>query len=486
MIIDFAKDLLSKLPTYQDAPSIEALLADLNHHIRNLNAATQKQTSLPFQVVKDLKQYGRSLWNECVKVRRKKDDGLASKERSTLLVRTRLFAFQLNALSREGSRGRKRDKEGELVYLINLALTVGRLCVEDSDLDGARLVLQKVADYVERLGETPTDDPELSNRLEMEYLTMRMALVSMITLYEGGADMCQSWKEDRLDVAEHMYGKTVALQQHLDISSAENVADVLQHIGNALSAKGDYPLALRWLRRAYELINNQDLGRLSAEGLQLRLSICHDLIQALLGVGTQECIQEADDLISYTESEIGDKPVVLHWRLEILQKSPHEVLDMEAYGSILRRMIRSFDFSDAILAFLLHHIKELREKSPRLAVGLLDELLLTRLLQSNNLDWIGKALVRRVWMSTMEADSSQGATELLGFVERLSESLSMSLDPDIAGAVHSVGGIYQFASTFLMRLAYLEESRRNLRKAGVQIDRGLVSSGPFCHLLKQR
>lgn len=111
--------------------------------------------------------------------------GLASEERSRLLVRTRLFAFQVNALSREGSRGRKRDKEGELVYLVNLALTAGRLCVEDSDLDGARLALQTTADYVERLKETPTDDSGLRSRLEIEYLTMRMALVSAIPFSEA-------------------------------------------------------------------------------------------------------------------------------------------------------------------------------------------------------------------------------------------------------------------------------------------------------------
>jgi hypothetical protein len=117
------------------------------------------------------------LWNECVKERRRKDVG---KERSKLLVRTRLFAFQVNALAREGSQGRKRDKEGELVYLVNLALMVGRLCVEESDLDSARLALQKTADYVERLRDAPTHDPDLKSRLEADYLTMRMALVSIV------------------------------------------------------------------------------------------------------------------------------------------------------------------------------------------------------------------------------------------------------------------------------------------------------------------
>lgn len=236
-----------------------------------------------------------------------------------------------------------------------------------------------------------------------------------------------------------MYKKTEALLKDVDTSLAEQMADTLRHIGSDVSSKGDHAMALKWLRRANQLINSQDLGKLSAEGLQLRLAICHDLIQALLGVGSQECIQEADDLISYTESEIGDKPVVLHWRLEILLKSPGEVFDTEAYASILRRMIRSAESSDAIFTFLLHHIKELRERNSRLAIGLLDELLLTRLVQSNNTDWMGKVIVRRVWVGTMETDSSQGATELMGLIERISGNIDRSLSPDIAGAVHSVG-----------------------------------------------
>ncbi|CAM1510467.1 Fc.00g008020.m01.CDS01 [Cosmosporella sp. VM-42] len=422
-VIDFSKDLLSNLPTSRDAGSIEMILADINHHIHTLNTPTQKPASLSFGVTHDLKRCGRDLWNECIKERRKRYDGLAPKERSRLLVRARLFAFQINALAREGSKGRKSDVETDVVYMMNMALTVARLCIEDSDLDGARLALHKVAEYIERLKEVPGDNMGLRGRLQAEYLTMRTAL---------------SWKEDRLDVAEHMYSKTDTLRNNLDASSAEHMADALQHIGSDLSSRGDFGMALKWLRRAYELINGQDLERLSAEGLELRLAICHDLVQAMLGVGSPECVQEANDLVAFVESEIGDKPVVLHWRLEILQKSPGEIFDTEAYASILRRMIRSIDFSDTLFSFLLHHIKELRERNSRLAIGLLDELLLTRVLQSNNAEWVGKTLVRRVWMSTMDSDSSTGATDLMILLRRIPAEFCDLLHPDATGAAHSL------------------------------------------------
>lgn len=77
----------------------------------------------------------------------------------------------------------KKDTESEIAYLITLALTVGRLCVTDSDLEAARTVLQKAADYVELLRGLPSNTVEggLSGQratLEAEYLAMRTALVS--------------------------------------------------------------------------------------------------------------------------------------------------------------------------------------------------------------------------------------------------------------------------------------------------------------------
>lgn len=235
-----------------------------------------------------------------------------------------------------------------------------------------------------------------------------------------------------------MYSKTDTVRSSLDASSAERMGDTLQHIGSDLSSKGDYAMALKWLRRAYETINAQDLDRLSTEGLELRLSICHDLVQAHLGVNSKESMQEANNLVAYIESEIGDKPVILHWRLEILQKSAPETLDIEEYASLLRRMVRSIGLSDESVAFLLHHFKEIRKRSASLAAGLLDELLLTRLLPSGKTEWIGKTIVRRIWMSTMQMESSEGINDLLAFLRRIYAELKAPLKPDITGAAHSV------------------------------------------------
>lgn len=235
-----------------------------------------------------------------------------------------------------------------------------------------------------------------------------------------------------------MFSKTDSLRQNLEVSSAENMADTLQHIGADLSSAGDHNMALKWFKRASDLINSQNLDQLSMHGLELRLAICQGRVQSLLGVGSPDCLQEANDLVAYVESEVGDKPVVLHWQLEILQKSPDEVFDAEAYASILRRMIRCFDFSDGTFHFLLHHIKELRDKSSRLACGLLDELLKQHVLHSGNVAWINKAVVRRIWMATMGSESTESLTTLHGLLDTIFDALSEPLAPDATGAAHSV------------------------------------------------
>ncbi|CVL02938.1 related to transcription factors [Fusarium mangiferae] len=286
---------------------------------------------------------------------------------------------------------------------MGLSLTLARVCVESSDLDGALLSMAKAADYIDRLkniNNLTTEDRAQVQKIEAEYLTMRCAL-------------------GRLDVAEHMYAKADDLLHNLDPTSAEHLADTFHGIGGDLLSKGDNEMALKWLRRALDLINDQALDRLSTEGLELRISIHHELIQAFLATGSQDGLQEAENLVSRVESEIGDKPVVLHWRLEILQRSPSEVFNADACASILRRMIRSLDLSAARLGFLLHGISELRMRGPRLAIGLMDELLLRKLMPSCNMDWIGKAIVRRVWMGTMEADASMSVADLTQTLDQL-------------------------------------------------------------------
>ncbi|PNP45997.1 hypothetical protein THARTR1_10831 [Trichoderma harzianum] len=426
--VEFAAALQSKLSESLEKEAIELLIADTSHHVQLIHNLTPLSSTgpLPSKLAKDIERHGRDLWNLCVRLKRegKKSDSM---EKSKLLIKARSLAFYMLELGRSAGRA-KRGTGAEVVYLMSLSLTLGKHCVEDSDLDSAGLALRKTAELMARLKAIPLDasDPrEQSERtkLDAEYLAMRTAL---------------SWKEDRLDVAEHMFGKIDALGPTLDPRSAEIIADTLQHIGFDLASKGDHGMAVKWLKRAYNIINHQALDLLSNQGLELRLAICQGLVRGLLDIGSLACVEEANSLIEYIESEIGDKPLVLHWRLELLQKAPGEVFDIDAYSSILHRMVRSFDHSDASFHFLLHHIKSLREKNHPLARVLLDELLLQHIISSKNGQWIGKTVVRRIWMNTVdETNSIEALVDLQKLLDKVNDAPSEPLGCDVAGAAHS-------------------------------------------------
>lgn len=178
---EFATDLLSKLPTSCDSISIDVLLFDLNHHISTANTLVENRVVAPIEISKELRDIGRRLWNECIKARRRRDDLLQSPLRLQLQVRARVLAFLVHALAREYRRGKNKDNMQEIVYMMGLSLTLARVCVESSDLEGALLSMAKAADYIERLKgmENVTgDDQAQIRKIEAEYLTMRCALVS--------------------------------------------------------------------------------------------------------------------------------------------------------------------------------------------------------------------------------------------------------------------------------------------------------------------
>lgn len=237
-----------------------------------------------------------------------------------------------------------------------------------------------------------------------------------------------------------MFSKAEQLTNTLEIASLEIMADTLRHVGADLHAKGDLLMAIKWLKRAYNALNSRPLDHLSSDGLDTRRCVCQNLVLTFLKSGSQEHSSEAKDLVSSMESEIGDKPIVLYWKLEILQQSPPELIDMDNYAGILRRMIRVFDLSDEEFQFLLSHIKRLRNMNSKLACGVLDDLLTHRVLQSDNSTWLDKALVTRIWVSTMESAplGDSWDTGLLETLDKVHKCSPEPLSPDATGAAQSV------------------------------------------------
>ncbi|KAI0843290.1 meiosis protein SPO22/ZIP4 like-domain-containing protein [Hypoxylon sp. FL0890] len=351
------------------------------------------------------------LWNWCVQIKRQ-DESAISSARSRLLTFVRVFSFLILALAHWGGH----NKPGDLLRLEKLAIKTGRSCTVAGELDYARMVLQKAADYNGLLqtqqAKLPREELDACKRLEAEYLILRIVL---------------AWKEDRLDVADYTYGKLLDCQSLIDPISAENLADSCFEIGKDLTAKKNFSLAPTWLERAYESINAQDLEKLSREAIELRLAISQALVRAYLNTNTTDGFQKAENHVSYVESGFGDKLVVLLLRLELLLSSSAEVFDSSAYAAVLRRMINSLDISEASFNLMIHHVRKLDDKSPSLAFSVLDEFIISRVLPTQHDTWIERAVVLRTQMATAHRETHDTMQQLTAIFDRVEINLERAL-----------------------------------------------------------
>lgn len=235
-------------------------------------------------------------------------------------------------------------------------------------------------------------------------------------------------------MAEHMYTKAERLRQFLSPDYAERLADVLYEIGKSLSSRSDFSIAIKWFERANEIINSQGLEQLTREGVELRLAILQALVTSLLGAGTPDGLEKAKNYVGYIEAETGNKLVVSLLKLELLQKTPAEVFDSEAYADVLRHIIRNFGLSESGFKLIIHHIRKLHDKCPGAGCAVLDDFILA-LRGAKNDGWMEKAVVTRMWMITNQRDSVEAvnaAQDVLGHLPR-------ALSAEAAVAAQAVG-----------------------------------------------
>ncbi|KAI0125122.1 meiosis protein SPO22/ZIP4 like-domain-containing protein [Xylariales sp. AK1849] len=385
----------------------------LEAQIRTIKSCTLRGS----QRHEQLDTAGTALWNLCTRLNRDHDGDVVQSTRKALLY-SRVFAFLvLNLAQRIG-----RDTPSNLIRLAKVAMKTGRSY--EGELEFALLALQKAAEYkdsLQKLQGTLLEDEDIAcRRLEAEWFILRTAL---------------SWKEGRLDIAEHMYSKSAPLRQGLDPTSAEDLTDTLYEIGSDFLRKNDFTMAVKWLERAYEFLNNQALEHLSREAIELRLAISQALIQALLGSDNTESFQKAENHVNYIESEIGDKFVVLLLRLEILLKASVEVFDSNAYANVLQRMFINLDLSDSSFKLVIYHIRRLDDKSPSLACQVLDEFLVSQIIPSRRNEWLERAIVLRAYISTNRRDAPETVESLKSIFDRVAASTERPLAATAALAI---------------------------------------------------
>ena len=87
--------------------------------------------------------------------------------------------------------------------------------------------------------------------------------------------MCQSWQQNRLDLAEHFFAMIDKAQLRTASAVAEDMMDLFFEIGKFLLDGGCCDMAVVWLKRAFEILQDQDLESLSSDVGELTLNLLH-------------------------------------------------------------------------------------------------------------------------------------------------------------------------------------------------------------------
>ncbi|KAK8038870.1 hypothetical protein PG993_007281 [Apiospora rasikravindrae] len=415
--ISSCRDFIEQVTDLNEQSEHRELAGKLQGQVFALKTYTLRTLDTPTR--NQLEDSGATLWNLCTRKKRQEGEGTSSGYCKVLLL-ARIYAFLLLALPDM----KAEEQPNTIIRKFRLAVKTGRSCIDGSELEFALLALQKAADYNGLLHDLqhqlPEDELGVSKRLEAEHLVLRIIL---------------AWKENRLDVAEHIYGKTQSLRHRLEPTTAESLADAIYEIGESCLGKQDFTMATKWLERAYDFLSSQDLEMLSRDGVELQLTISQALVRAFLGLDTAESLQKAESLVASLESEAGDKLVVLLLRLDVLVKAPGEVFDSSTYANVLRRIMRAMDLTNTTFKLMISRIRKLDDKGPALACQVMDEFIKLHVLLSRKDDWIERALTLRIYMST----SQRGSLDTVNGIRSLLDHIQQSLEKPLAA--HAALGI---------------------------------------------
>lgn len=213
-----------------------------------------------------------------------------------------------------------------------------------------------------------------------------------------------------------MFTKAASLRaSYADPVDAERFADMLYELGHDLFRKKIYEHAVSWLRRAHDVLNEQDLENLSFHADRLRVSVAEKLVKALIGLETEDADSQARDLINLLGSQGESKMVVSLLRIELLARDAE--YDAVEYHDELRQIIRNTHTTDSNIKAIMHHVHRLRQRDSDLACKALDQLLWDRLLEGDNDLWTERVVITRVWITTTASTIEDPLRSLRDFLE---------------------------------------------------------------------
>ncbi|TVY21229.1 hypothetical protein LARI1_G000647 [Lachnellula arida] len=414
----FAADLEAQLPAVASSRTPRILLSEVEKHVSSFPTAPN---SLAASKCEEIDSAGTTLWNLCTRLLRDHEPD-SPKESPVILVTARVLAFLLLNYAYESGEG----AAGNILRLMKVGIKAAKSTLERKDTHLSVKVLEKVAQYEKALQgpqpNLPLDDVEDRERLCAEYFVLRTAL---------------AWHQKQFDIAEHMYKNSRSSERVFNPHTAENLADVLYEMGKDLLESQQYSMAVKWLERAYDVLESQELDMLSMNASELRISIIQSSVKALLGLQDDDSLGKARNLVGLLENESGDKLIVLLLKLELLSAGTKETFDSNSYGDVLQRMTRIMSLSDTNFKLIMFHIRRLNEKSPSLACKALEDLMRLRILKMDKEDWVEKVLVTRLWISVTQRDSPEALSSLKEFFTMIASNVNQPIGATATVAAHT-------------------------------------------------
>ncbi|OAA52867.1 Meiosis specific protein SPO22 [Cordyceps fumosorosea ARSEF 2679] len=303
-LLHFATDLESSVRN-----GGEVNHSDLEYYTLRANDPSQFPVgTLAQDTAHQLESIGRRIWNTFLR----KQGGVFDEERSRselrFCLRARLFGYLLLGI---GLVQRPEANAAQsTAYLIRLGLALSKVCIKHSDLGSARIALQKITEYLSCrsgcISPAGGDNAVIRQSDHACYYILRIAL---------------SWKDDRLDLAEHMYAKATQHTPYIDTGTRMTLVHVLTQIGESIVAKSNPLDAAPWFRRAaaesraYSDNNRDTLGTEAdmRTHQQTQLKAHWGLVQCLAGLKSREPLQEALSVVQAAQAEFGER------RIEVLE-----------------------------------------------------------------------------------------------------------------------------------------------------------------------
>ncbi|KAF1808565.1 SPO22-domain-containing protein [Eremomyces bilateralis CBS 781.70] len=450
-ILDFAsdlrmrlsEDLVSNLRTKDGA--LLDLVSDLKRYIKPLPLSTTSAASkkAEFDIL------GTDLWNLATQLKRSwdgwnyeasKDDTTVDGSRSNpifeaLTCHIRVFSFLLIDTGCMPQVEKELNDPSRFLRLVGISIKSGRTCLLCSELELALVSLERAAACLQVLhdvekvsgGSSSREnlDPEdklLLGRYSAEYYGLRIML---------------AWRQDRLDIAEHMYAElqqsTESPAASLTPPSAEALADMFHTIGRSLLHNRTFSPAIEWLTRARDTLLSQPVERLSITASELKLAVLHDLVKAFLAECSADSKDKAENTLAMIEREHGGKLAWMLLKLDMLKlQEGRDIADR--YYEVLLRIIESVILTENIFRMIIHRWHELKTLSPILAQRALDDLLDLRLYATDNTDRIERIVVMRVWVSMSSPEVNESVTAFHTFLESVLRNVK---GPFSAQAAHA-------------------------------------------------